>query len=91
MLNNMNKDNSIQVISYYGYGGIGKSSLLNKLQEELKEKSPSSKYEFLDFKKLSELNNNVLDILKYIREDLKINIIFHFRFLIWFVLYMKLN
>ena len=52
-LDNMNKDNSIQVISYYGYGGIGKSSLLNKLREELKEKAPSSKYEFLDFKKLS--------------------------------------
>lgn len=70
-LDNMNKDNSIQVISYYGYGGIGKSSLLNKLREELKEKAPSSKYEFLDFKKLSELNNNILDILKYIKEDLK--------------------
>ena len=71
MSNEMNEANPIQVISYYGFGGIGKSSLLHKLNEELKEKAPNSKTEFLDFERLTELNNNLLDILKVIRQDLK--------------------
>ena len=69
--NEMNVANPIQVISYYGFGGIGKSSLLHKLNDELEEKAPNSKIEFLDFERLTELNNNVLDILKVIRQDLK--------------------
>ena len=63
--------NKIQVISYYGYGGIGKSSLLLKLQEELQEKKPGIKYLFFDFEKFSELNNNILEILKVLRQNLK--------------------
>ena len=63
--------NKIQVISYYGYGGIGKSSLLLKLQEELQEKKPEIKYLFFDFEKFSELNNNILEILKVLRQNLK--------------------
>ena len=61
--NEMNVANPIQVISYYGVGGIGKSSLLHKLNDELEEKAPNSKIEFLDFERLTELNNNLLDIL----------------------------
>src|SRR5690625_2519244 len=72
MLNNMeNNKNPIQVISYYGFGGIGKSSLLHKINEELDEQASNSKIEFIDFEKLVELNNNILDILKVIRQDLK--------------------
>ena len=72
MLNNMgNNKNPIQVISYYGFGGIGKSSLLHKINEELEEQASNSKIEFIDFEKLVELNNNVLDVLKVIRQDLK--------------------
>ncbi len=62
---------NIHVISYYGFGGIGKSALLNKLNEEVSKKAPDSKVEFLDFDKLSQVNNNLLDILKVIRQDLK--------------------
>ena len=69
--NTMKNQPVIQVISYYGFGGIGKTSLLHKLDQELKEKEPESKIEFLDFERLTEFNNNLLDILKVIRQDLK--------------------
>lgn len=68
---NENGKNPIQVISYYGFGGIGKSALLHKIYEEVQEKSPNSKMEFVDFEKLVEFNNNLLDILRVIRQDLK--------------------
>ena len=71
MASKINGENPIQVVSYYGFGGIGKSSLLHKLNEEVAEKAPNSKVEFIDFEKLVELNNNILDILKVIRQDLK--------------------
>ena len=72
MLHDINNEKSpIQVISFYGFGGIGKSALLHKLNEELKEQVNNSKVEFIDFEKLVDLNNNILDILKVIRQDLK--------------------
>ena len=71
MASEMNGENPIQVVAYYGFGGIGKSSLLHKLNEEVTEKAPNSKVKFIDFEKLVELNNNILDILKVIRQDLK--------------------
>lgn len=74
----MATQNAIHVISYYGFGGIGKSALLKKLDEEVKEKAPKSKIEFLDFEKLADSNNNLLDILKVIRQDLKENYNFSF-------------
>lgn len=67
----MNNQAPIQVLTYYGFGGIGKTSLLHKLLEEVNQKEPESKIEFLDFEKLVEFNNNLLDILKVIRQDLK--------------------
>ena len=67
----MNGEAPIQVLTYYGFGGIGKTSLLHKLMEEVNQKEPESKIEFLDFEKLVEFNNNLLDILKVIRQDLK--------------------
>ena len=70
--------NEIQVISYYGFGGIGKSSLLLKLKEEIEEKVPNSKIEFLDIEKLEETNNNLLDILKVIEKDLRTRYNFSF-------------
>ena len=65
------KSEQISVISYYGFGGIGKSTLLLKIDEEIKKKAPNTKIEFVDFEKLVELNNNTLEILKAIRQDLK--------------------
>ena len=47
----------IQVFTYYGFEGIGKTSLLHKLMEEVNQKEPEAKVEF---------NNNLLDILKVI-------------------------
>ena len=66
MIQNMKNNTPIKVISYYGFGGIGKSSLLLKLNEEIEEKAPKTKVAFLDFEKIVELNNNLLDILKLI-------------------------
>lgn len=71
-------DNQVSVISYYGYGGIGKSTLLLKLNEEINQKAPNTKTEFIDFEKLVELNKNVLEILKVIRYDLKTKYDFSF-------------
>ena len=51
-------DNEICVLNYYGIGGIGKTSLLNHIQDILNEKQ--EKYYFVDFKN----NTNPADILK---------------------------
>lgn len=53
-------NNKISVITYYGMGGIGKSTLLRKLVEEVKEKYADAKYAFLDFEKLDSFNNDIL-------------------------------
>lgn len=70
----------INVITYYGYGGIGKSRLLLKIRDEMIERENDIKYEFLDFEKIAELNNNLLEILKYIKYDLNKKYNFSFPF-----------
>ena len=40
--------NDINVITYYGIGGVGKSTLIRKLIEELKEKTDTPKYIYYD-------------------------------------------
>lgn len=63
-------DKEIKIISYYGFGGIGKSTLLLKLKDELLEKEKNHKFEFLDMEKIDN-PNNVLEILNTIKKDLK--------------------
>ena len=64
-------DIPIQVIYYYGIGGIGKTSLLQKIRDEIKEQDKKIKYTYLDYDKLLKFNNNTIDVLKYIESDLK--------------------
>ena len=64
-------NNKISVITYYGMGGIGKSTLLRKLVEEVKEKYADAKYAFLDFEKLDSFNNDILELLRYVEGNLK--------------------
>jgi len=62
----------ISVISYYGFGGIGKTALLRHLNEELRAKYPSSPSIVIDFDHLiSGLKYNTFDILRYIEHELK--------------------
>ena len=64
-----NKD-EINVITYYGIGGIGKSTLLRKLISELEVKYSNAKYAFIDFEKFENYNNNIFEILKYLETNL---------------------
>lgn len=48
MHDNREEESEIQVLSYYGIGGIGKSSLLRKLMEEMDEKLSKPNYAYLD-------------------------------------------
>ena len=62
----------ISVISYYGFGGIGKTALLRHLNEELQAKYPSAPSIVIDFDHLiSGLKYNTFDILRYIEHELK--------------------
>ena len=48
--NELNTDADVHVLNYYGVGGIGKSSLLKKIKEEMDEKLDAPKYISIDFK-----------------------------------------
>lgn len=82
MKNNMEAQiiSPISVISYYGFGGIGKSSLLLKLKEEIENKpiSKNSKIQFIDFNKIEDFHNDILEILRYLEQELKRK--YNFRF-----------
>ena len=62
----MQSDGEIRVLAYYGIGGIGKSSLLNRLQEEIEEKIVQPKYVYFDFNIAQDLRS----VLDYIRGQL---------------------
>ena len=49
----------IYVITYYGVGGIGKSTLLRKLQEELKEKEKNPYYLHYDFETSQDMKTSL--------------------------------
>ena len=64
---------TIQVLSYYGIGGIGKSCLLRKLMQEMEEKADTLDYVYYDLK-LSQESHVVLDSLKnQLKGDSKID------------------
>ena len=62
------KEKKVHVLSYYGVGGIGKSSLLKKLQAEMKEKDAAAFFSDWDFKDGKE-SRAVLERLKNKLED----------------------
>lgn len=58
------KENDIKVITYYGIGGIGKTSLLKQIRKELKDNSKQPIYIHIDF----EENNDMFAVLTKIRD-----------------------
>ena len=72
--NNMNGDGEIRVLTYYGIGGIGKTTLLKKLQEELSEKDVNSKSVYFDFDILQESRG----VLEHLRRKLETQYKFQF-------------
>ena len=64
-------NNKVDVITYYGMGGIGKSTLLRKLTEEIRGKYKDAKYILIDFEKLDNYNNDIFEIFRYIEGILK--------------------
>lgn len=68
-----NENPEAKVLSYYGMGGIGKSRLIEQLQEEL-ESREKSHYVTLDFTE----HNGMYDGLRYIQQVLKKK--YHFSF-----------
>ena len=59
----MQGEGEVKVLAYYGIGGIGKSTLLNKLQEEMRERIKEPKYIYFDFN-IAQDARTVLDYLK---------------------------
>ena len=57
------EDDYVHVLNYYGFGGIGKTTLLKKLREELKERISAPQYVSYDFKTAIDLRT-VLTSLK---------------------------
>ena len=54
---------NVHVLTYYGIGGIGKSSLLKKIMEEMDERVDEPMYVYFDFN-LQQECRHVLDVLK---------------------------
>ena len=52
--NELSSESQVHVLSYYGIGGIGKTSLLHELQKETNEKAPDTKYIHFDFDKATD-------------------------------------
>ena len=61
----MYSNQEVKVLSYYGIGGIGKSTLLNRLQEEMNDKVAKPRYVYFDFN-IAQEPRSVLDHLKNI-------------------------
>ena len=59
----MQGEGEVKVLSYYGIGGIGKTTLLHKLQEEMRERIREPKYVYFDFN-IAQDTRTVLDYLK---------------------------
>lgn len=61
----------IYVITYYGVGGIGKSTLLRKLQEELKEKEKNPYYLHYDFETSQDMKTSLQFMKTKLEKDYK--------------------
>jgi len=72
--NNLDKPNDIKVITYYGVGGIGKTSLLIQLRKELKEKITHPQFVYFDFNTATDART----VLKKIRNILQNDYNFEF-------------
>ena len=66
----VNNDIPIQIITYYGIGGVGKSRLLKQIREELIEREADSKYCYIDFEKVKNLTTAGEEMLNVIKNDL---------------------
>ncbi|MBR5868879.1 MAG: tetratricopeptide repeat protein [Clostridia bacterium] len=62
------EESNVRVLTYYGIGGIGKSSLLRKLMSEMDEQIQSPRYLYFDFNIYQE-SRAVLDKIKNKLED----------------------
>ena len=71
---NMDKLNDIAVVTFYGIGGIGKTSLIKQLMNELTEKIPQPKYIYIDFKNVKD----TIAVLKSMRNSLQSDYNFQF-------------
>ena len=59
----LHTDGDIHVLTYYGVGGIGKTSLLKQLMLEMDRQLPSPRYVYLDLDKHHDCHT-VLNVLK---------------------------
>ena len=62
----MQGEGEVKVLAYYGIGGIGKSTLLKKLQEEMRERIREPKYVYFDFN----IAQDVRTVLEYLKTKL---------------------
>lgn len=70
----LNCESDVHVLYYYGIGGIGKTHLLNKLKDELKEQVPSPMYIHVDLGVCQER----ITVLEGIKKNLADNYKFSF-------------
>lgn len=71
MKQNINNLEDIYIITYYGVGGIGKSTLLRKIIEELKEKEEKPYYVLHDFENAQDAKGTLLMLKNKLEEAYK--------------------
>ncbi|MBQ9097267.1 MAG: hypothetical protein IJY55_02595 [Clostridia bacterium] len=62
-------DNNIHVLTYYGIGGIGKSTLLKKLISEMKERLANPRCVYFDFNNIQKSRAVLSNISNYMAEN----------------------
>ena len=58
----LGKDANVHVLTYYGIGGIGKTSLVKKLMREMDKQLPSPVYVYLDFGISPDIRRNLYSL-----------------------------
>jgi hypothetical protein len=67
----LGKDANVHVLTYYGIGGIGKTSLVKKLMREMDQKLPSPVYVYLDFGISPDIRRNLSSLKCKLQENTK--------------------
>ena len=66
--NELSGEPNVHVLTYYGIGGIGKTSLVKQLMHEMDQKNPKARYVYLDFGLSADIRRNLYSLKTKLEE-----------------------